>query len=193
MGMELLRVPKDWKHPTKDDYKARDERWRIAYEPEQRDRFCHQRWQPIHMHQSWAEAMREWWWERITHATKRAIGYWPAVFGIVEPNHEVRFSRDKSDEKEPYFYDYRPRWRERDRTHYQLYETVSEGTPISPPCASFDELAAWCSGQSRPVWNGCEGMDHAAWMRFFERGGWAPSAISTPEHGFESGVKAMSR
>lgn len=193
MGMELLRVPKEWKHPTKDDFKQRDERWRIAYEPP--SGFFGQRWRPINMDESWDEAMRSWWWERITYYAKRWLGYWPAVLGLAkEPNIAVMFPRDELDEKPPYFHDYRPRWRAKDRTHYQLYETVSEGTPISPPCASLEELADWCASQTaRPVWNGTEKMDRAAWMRFFARGGWAPSAIVTPEHGFQSGVEAMSR
>ena len=39
--------------------------------------------------------------------------------------------------------DIMPQWPKSERTHYQMYETVTEGTPISPVCASPEELAQW--------------------------------------------------
>jgi len=36
--------------------------------------------------------------------------------------------------------DYRPSWDEESATWYQMYETVSEGTPLTPPFESQDEL-----------------------------------------------------
>lgn len=41
--------------------------------------------------------------------------------------------------------DYMPDWPEEERTHYQMYETTSEGTPISPVFATPEELARWCA------------------------------------------------
>lgn len=38
---------------------------------------------------------------------------------------------------------YRPDWPEEQRTHYQMYETTSEGSPISPVMESQEELARW--------------------------------------------------
>ncbi len=38
---------------------------------------------------------------------------------------------------------YRPDWTDEERTHFQIYETVSEGTPISPTFATKEELAQW--------------------------------------------------
>jgi hypothetical protein len=32
-----------------------------------------------------------------------------------------------------------------ERTHYQMYETCSEGTPISPVMESPEKLARWCA------------------------------------------------
>lgn len=37
-----------------------------------------------------------------------------------------------------------PRWPFSERTHIQYYEVSTEGTPISPVCATVEELAAWC-------------------------------------------------
>lgn len=36
-----------------------------------------------------------------------------------------------------------PTWPEAERTHLQMYETTTAGTPISPPCTSAKELAHW--------------------------------------------------
>ena len=34
---------------------------------------------------------------------------------------------------------------ESERTHYQAYQTTSEGTPISPVLATPEEVARWCA------------------------------------------------
>jgi hypothetical protein len=39
--------------------------------------------------------------------------------------------------------DYMPSWPDADRTHYQMYETCSDGTPISPVFATPEDLARW--------------------------------------------------
>lgn len=38
---------------------------------------------------------------------------------------------------------YMPVWSEEEKTHYMMYETVSEGTPISPAFETPEELARW--------------------------------------------------
>lgn len=38
---------------------------------------------------------------------------------------------------------YMPDWTPEEATHYQMYENTSEGTPISPPMATKEELARW--------------------------------------------------
>ena len=39
--------------------------------------------------------------------------------------------------------DVMPQWPESERTHYQMYESVTEGTPISPVMESPEALARW--------------------------------------------------
>lgn len=39
--------------------------------------------------------------------------------------------------------DYMPDWTDDQATHYQMYENVSEGTPISPVMDSPESLARW--------------------------------------------------
>lgn len=62
---------------------------------------------------------------------------------------------------------YRPFWAEEDATHFQVYETVSEGTPTSPVFASLDELQAWLIGQGYA----------AEAAEAFTQKGWAPSLL----------------
>lgn len=47
------------------------------------------------------------------------------------------------DEPPNYGCDVMPRWPESKRTHYQMYESVTEGTPISPVMETPEALARW--------------------------------------------------
>jgi hypothetical protein len=76
---------------------------------------------------------------------------------------------------------YRPEWPEGTPLGYCYYETVSEGTPLSPIFATTDELADWL------VEN--EDMSPEGARRFVAAG-WAPSMISTPETGLITGMQA---
>ena len=40
---------------------------------------------------------------------------------------------------------YRPAWSDEERTHFQMYEDCSEGTPISPVLESPEACARWCA------------------------------------------------
>ena len=52
---------------------------------------------------------------------------------------------------------YRPDWDEKDMTWYQVYETISEGTPVTPPFATKKELVDylvengdfWCQADAK--------------------------------------------
>lgn len=63
---------------------------------------------------------------------------------------------------------YRPKFEE-DPTHYQIYETVSEGTPVSPVFETLNEMTEWLVEQ---------GYSSAAAQNFAEAG-WAPSMLVT--------------
>lgn len=39
--------------------------------------------------------------------------------------------------------DYMGRFPKGTATHFMMYETCSEGTPLSPPCATAEDLARW--------------------------------------------------
>lgn len=48
---------------------------------------------------------------------------------------------------------------------YQLWETVSEGSPMSPVFASLDELSEWCSSNVTG-WRDCI-LSKEEWLEFF--------------------------
>jgi hypothetical protein len=57
---------------------------------------------------------------------------------------------------------------------YQIWETVSEGSPISPVFSTPEELAEYMA--SHP-WGGDRGSSRESWMRFINGPGWAPSMV----------------
>ncbi len=88
--------------------------------------------------------------------------------------------------------DYMPSWTDEERTHYQMYETTSEGTPISPVMESPEALARWLTDNGASAFAG-QTASYDAWLRVC-RGGYAPSAIMTVGRSgvqMESGVEAL--
>lgn len=67
------------------------------------------------------------------------------------------------------------KWTEEDATHFQMYETVSEGTPVSPVFETLEQLEDWLVGQ---------GHSRKAAQAFCESG-YAPSMTFTPERGLK--------
>ncbi len=58
---------------------------------------------------------------------------------------------------------------------YQIWETVSEGSPISKVCATPEELAQHMAGRK---WSADDGSTYETWMRFIIGPGWAPSMVA---------------
>lgn len=57
---------------------------------------------------------------------------------------------------------------------YQIWETVSEGSPISPVFGSPEELARYMAGRK---WGADKGSSYEQWLAFINGPGWAPSMI----------------
>lgn len=87
--------------------------------------------------------------------------------------------------------DYMPNWPDAERTHLMMYETTSEGTPISPAFRTPEELARWLADNKASAF-GSMTASYESWLEV-ARGGWAPSAIYTPETGLVSGVEGVLR
>lgn len=58
-------------------------------------------------------------------------------------------------------------------THYCMYENVSEGTPISPPFATPEDLAGWLADTGASAFAG-QTADYEHWLRV-AKGGYAPT------------------
>lgn len=69
---------------------------------------------------------------------------------------------------------------------YQIWETVSEGSPISPVFATPEELAQYMAGRK---WGADSGSSYETWLKFINGPGWAPSMVSDGG-GIHSGVEA---
>lgn len=76
---------------------------------------------------------------------------------------------------------YRPEWPEDTATAYQVYETVTEGTPTSPVFNLEADLRSWLISQ---------GHSEDATDKFIEMK-WAPSMIFSGRSGVVMGIDAL--
>ena len=71
---------------------------------------------------------------------------------------------------------------------YQIWETVSEGSPISPV---FETPAALAAHMATTKWGADKGRSAETWLAFIEGPGWAPSMVASRAAGIQSGVDAV--
>lgn len=71
--------------------------------------------------------------------------------------------------------EYMPDWPEAERTHLMMYETTTEGTPISPAFATPEELARWLANNGASAFGGSTAT-YEQWLRTCQ-GEWAPSMV----------------
>lgn len=83
--------------------------------------------------------------------------------------------------------DYMPIWSAEEKTHLMMYETTSEGIPISPAFETPEELAKWLVDNEASAFGTTKGT-YEGWLRV-ANGGFAPSMIMTA-NGIQSGVDA---
>lgn len=175
MGREIRRVPADWEHPRYDDDTAPRSDRVGDYVP-LRDK-------------DYVSACEEWMagldaWRRGERNKFAGDGY--DYFWEYEGN-----PPDKEHWRER-------RWTEAEATHYQMYETVSEGTPLTPPMPTLQALADYLVehgdfwGQKRGTHGYDRGEKPVKWSREaadrFVGTGWAPSLVTQVSHG---AVKVM--
>jgi len=85
--------------------------------------------------------------------------------------------------------DYMPEFPAGTATHFMMYETTSEGTPISPAFATPEELARWLADNNVSA-NADDTATYEQWLRVCQ-GGFAPDMVLS-NAGLQSGVVAMS-
>lgn len=83
--------------------------------------------------------------------------------------------------------DYMPIWPESKRTHFMMYETTTEGTPISPAFESLEDLARWLAENATAYANETAGYD--AWLEVCKAGS-AEILVLGPS-GLRSAVAAL--
>ena len=113
MGREIRMAPENWAHPQKMYGSG------MGYQPM--------------FDRTFADAAKEW---RDEYA-KWEAGDRGSHF--VAADYPVDFQYWEWENRPPLREDYRP-WADDDATWFQVWETVSEGTPVTPPFATTEEL-----------------------------------------------------
>lgn len=84
--------------------------------------------------------------------------------------------------------EYMPNWDPEECTHLMMYETCSEGTPISPAFKTPEELARWLADNEASAFGG-RTASYESWLATI-KDGWAISAVYSQKHGLISGVES---
>ena len=138
MGREIRRVPPNWEHPKE-------------YFPRRGEGFT-----PLH-DKTFEEAWKEW---KLARTLYRMECLMPTFMAVVRKVVKVtgpkewwwNLGKPPEDEwnefeeiygKKPDRCAYRPSWKKGEATWYQAYETVSEGTPVTPPFETTEELVQY--------------------------------------------------
>lgn len=116
MGREIRRVIPNWEHPKKEFPNYQAGRMEKSY-------------QPLY-DQSYREAADEW---------LKELMAWEAGEDPDRAKYDTRYYWDWNGMPPDKDY-YRPEWKPEEMTWFQVYETVSEGTPVTPPFATKEEL-----------------------------------------------------
>jgi hypothetical protein len=119
MGREIRRVPKGWEHPKYTAEDAKHSNWVGTFKPLHDD--------------DYETVMAEWvknheLWQKGEHPDQKEGGR------ALEFKFYAQWHGNAPD---PDYY--RPKW-EQPADCYQLYETVSEGTPLTPVCETPEAL-----------------------------------------------------
>lgn len=163
MGREIRRVPPHWEHPvwTAEEIKEAGVSAQLIGQP----RACHDK--------TYDAAAAEW---------LADLAAWPSV-----PESErggCRYAWDYYGPP-PKAEWYRPAFTA-EPTWWQVYETVSEGTPCTPAFATREELIEHLvhvgSGKYDGKWSRAQAEKFVS-----EDGGWLPSAIMIPGEGMITG------
>lgn len=139
MGRQVRRVPRDWQHPQE------WRRGRLEFVPLLAGPFkaTHEEW--IADKAAWDRGERPKYWQQGS------------------TNDYVQWAGP-----EPLAADYMPEWPEAERTHWQMYENTSEGTPISPVMETPHALARWLA-DNNASWFGGHGATFEQWFSMILR------------------------
>ncbi|MEN5130699.1 hypothetical protein [Elizabethkingia anophelis] len=122
MGRELREVPADWEHPKRENG----------------------RYIPL-IEGSFSQALSNWEFEE-EQWKKGFVQSFGSGWKEKDDEHRGYRYEDWAGSK-PEKDHYMPEWTDQEKTHIQLYESTSEGTPLSPVFAKedFDKLCEWAA------------------------------------------------
>ncbi len=118
MGREVRKVPANWEHPKNDFGK---------YVPLMSGNFSEILGKYKEEKAQWKKGFRT-----------DYKGGWKE-----KSDDELEMSFAEWNGEEPQVEDYMPEWKDEEKTHIQMYEDTSEGTPISPIFENPEDLAHW--------------------------------------------------
>jgi len=64
---------------------------------------------------------------------------------------------------------YMPDWPETERTHFMMYEDTSEGTPLTPPLTTIEEVAQYLVDHKESVFGNIE-LNYEQWLNICKKG-----------------------
>lgn len=168
MGREVRRVPADWQHPRNE---------KGYYIPLLGGSFSEEA-------RKWDVAAAKW----AEGLCDDGNGGWKAI----DPEYAgIPFA--EWDGARPVEGDYMPDWPDEQRTHWQMYEDTSEGTPISPVMETPEVLARWLADNNASAF-ASETATYDQWLSTIKRG-FACSAVMTVNKDgtgtMQSGVAAL--
>lgn len=149
MGREVRRVPADWKHPLNESGNE------------------------IPLHDGFNERLARW----NEQAAKWADGLrddWKGGWKPIEEEYQGQTFAEWSG-KQPKQEEHMPDWPEAERTHFQMYETCTEGTPISPVMETPEALAHWLADNGASAFGG-QTATYEQWRGMIGEG-WAMSGV----------------
>ena len=94
-------------------------------------------------------------------------------------------NEDGKGPRKPRAEEYMPEWPESEKTHFQMYENTSEGTPISPPMESPEKLAR-CLADTGASAFACKTATYEEWLATI-RAGSCLSCLIAPGKGLMTG------
>jgi hypothetical protein len=162
MSREVRKVPANWEHPKV-------------------ERYGEMQFQPKY-DESFDDVFAQWLadFDRIRAGDLTEIERQCYPLGLAD------WLKDEGRPPDPDYY--MPNWSPEERTHFMMYQTTSEGTPISPVFATPEELARWLVDNNATAFVD-QTASYEAWLRI-AHGGYAPSAIMVSGE-MQSGVQAL--
>lgn len=178
MSREVRRVPADWVHPYYflEGNAKRVQQSTIALKPLHSGNVAK-------LQASWDEGKAKW--------EQGLCSDWKGGWKARGPDEDGTW--EDWDGKRPEATDYMPQWPTEQCTHLQMYETCSEGTPISPVMETPEILARWLADNGASAFGGMT-ASYEGWLATINSDcGSFGMIINTATGEQMSGVEAMAR